>query len=67
MINKILEIVRAEMPDATMDTRITHIGSLETVGLIMEIEDAFNIEIPDEAIGQVQTVGDIAVLVADRV
>ena len=67
MIDKILEIVRTELPSATIDTRITHVGSLATIGVIMEIEEEFDIEIPDEAIDQVQTVGDIAVLVADRV
>ena len=32
--------------------------SLDTVELVMEIEEAFNLSIPDEAAEKIQTVGD---------
>jgi acyl carrier protein len=35
------------------------IDSLDKINISFEIEDAFNIQIPDDSIGRLKTVGDI--------
>jgi len=41
--------------------------SLDTVGLIMEFEEAFGINIPDEAAEKISTVGDAIKYIKDNV
>lgn len=63
---KITEIL-AEQLDAdreamTMDTKIADdlgADSLDLVDLLMSIEDEFGIEIPDEDVENIQTIGNI--------
>ncbi|MBO7217943.1 MAG: acyl carrier protein [Clostridia bacterium] len=63
---KITEIL-AEQLDAdrdamTMETKIADdlgADSLDLVDLLMSIEDEFGIEIPDEDVESIQTIGDI--------
>ncbi len=63
---KITEIL-AEQLDAdrdamTMDTKIADdlgADSLDLVDLLMSVEDEFGIEIPDEDVEGIQTIGDI--------
>ncbi len=63
---KITEIL-AEQLDAdkdtmTADTKIADdlgADSLDLVDLLMSIEDEFGIEIPDEDVENIQTIGDI--------
>ena len=46
----------------TMDTRISEdlgADSLDVVELLMCIEDAFEVEIPDEEIENLKTIGDV--------
>jgi acyl carrier protein len=40
--------------------------SLDTVELVMEIEDAFDLSIPDEAAEKIQTVGDAIRYIEDH-
>jgi acyl carrier protein len=35
------------------------IDSLDKINISFEVEEAFNIEIPDEALGSIRTVGDM--------
>ena len=64
---KIADIVRHHLALAE-DTKITpesslkemKIDSLDVVEIIMKIEDAFDIEIPDEKFKEFQNLGDIA-------
>lgn len=63
---KITEIL-AEQLDAdrdamTVDTKIADdlgADSLDLVDLLMSVEDEFGIEIPDEDVENIQTIGDI--------
>lgn len=51
-----------EESEISMDTSIDEdlgADSLDIVDILMSIEDEFNIEIPDDAIETVKTVGDI--------
>lgn len=61
---KVIEIVSKQMGvDTGRVTRETHFindlaaDSLDTVELVMELEDAFELSIPDEMSEKIQTVG----------
>ena len=43
--------------DKTFDE--LNIDSLDKINISFEVEEAFNIEIPDEALGTIKTVGDM--------
>ena len=66
VFEKIKEIL-AEQLDAdidamTMDTRIAEdlgADSLDVVELLMSIEDEYELEIPNEAIEDMKTIGDV--------
>ena len=66
IFDKLKEIVADQLDvDAdkvTMESNITEdlgADSLDTVDLVMSIEEVFDIEIPDEAVEKIKTVGDI--------
>ena len=44
--------------DSTFDSLA--IDSLDKINISFEVEEAFDIEIPDEALGTLKTVGDVA-------
>lgn len=43
--------------DSTFDS--LNIDSLDKINISFEVEEIFNIEIPDEALGTIKTVGDM--------
>ena len=49
----------------TQDTTWEEIGadSIDLVDLISELEEKFNVSIPDEAIDDLRTIGDVAKLI----
>lgn len=52
----------ADVEAITADTRIAEdlgADSLDVVELLMSIEDEFDVEVPDEEIENVKTVGDV--------
>ena len=54
----------------TMEASITEdlgADSLDVVDLVMSLEEEFNIEIPDEEVENIKTVGDIVKYVEDRI
>jgi len=66
VFDKVREIIANELSidadEITMDSRLVddlHADSLDVVELIMDFEDEFNMEIPDEELPKVRTVGDI--------
>lgn len=66
MIDKIKEIVARELmvdeADITLETDILNdlgADSLSVVDLAMALEDEFEIEMPDEELENIKTVGDI--------
>lgn len=66
VFDKVKEIVAERLDVAddeiTMEAVITgDLGadSLDVVDLVMDLEDAFSIEIPDEAMADIKTIGDI--------
>lgn len=62
-IKKILaEQLDANEDDMSMETRIADdlgADSLDVVELLMSIEDEFEVEIPDEEIDHIKTIGDL--------
>ena len=63
---KVCEIVAKQLDlepaSITMESRLIedlHADSLDIVELIMDMEQEFDIEIPDEELPKIQTVGDI--------
>lgn len=63
---KVAEIIAKqldlEVSDITLDSKLIddlHADSLDVVELIMDLEQEFDVEIPDEMLPNVQTVGDI--------
>ena len=66
VFDKIKEILAeqldADADDMTMDTDIAKdlgADSLDVVTLLMAIEDEFEVEIPDEEIENIKTIGDL--------
>lgn len=58
-----------EEDDITMDSKIADdlgADSLDVVDLIMAIEDEFEVEIPDEDIENIKTVGDVVNYINDN-
>jgi acyl carrier protein len=52
------------------ETRITselNVDSVEVMDLVMDIEQKFNIDIPISLLSDVETIGDLADVVGDRV
>jgi acyl carrier protein len=70
-------LIEEALPDMAFDfegeiqegTRLDdlHLDSLDVVELIMMLEDEFNIEIDDHAVGTPKTVGDVAKIVTHTV
>ncbi len=66
VLEKIKEILAsqldADIDSMTAETRIAEdlgADSLDVVELLMSIEDEFSVEIPDEAIETIKTIGDV--------
>ena len=66
VFEKIKEILAEQLgekaDDMTMDTQIAddlNADSLDVVELLMSIEDEFEVEIPDEEIENLKTIGDV--------
>ena len=61
--NIIVEQLSVEEDDVTLEANIQDdlgADSLDIVDLITTIEDEFEVSIPDEAVEEIKTVGDIA-------
>lgn len=66
VLDKIKEILAEQLsvdPDKiTMDSLLEEdldADSLDAIGIVMSIEDEFRIEVPDEVIADMKSVGDI--------
>lgn len=58
----IVELLDVAEDEVTMESVITEdlgADSLDVVDLVMALEDKFDIQIPDEAMANIKTVGDI--------
>ena len=63
------EQLDADIDSLTMETNIAKdldADSLDVVELLMTIEDEFNIEIPDEEIENIRTIGELTDYIQDH-
>jgi len=70
VIEIISEQLGADKDQMTMETSfINDLGadSLDTVELVMELEQRFDMEIPDEEAEKIQTVGDVIKYIKEHV
>ena len=74
VFDKIKDIIVAQLDveeDAvTMEASITDdlgADSLDVVDLVMSIEESFDVEIPDEEVENIKTVGDIVKYIENKV
>ncbi len=69
-VKKILsEQFEVDMSELTENTNIeSDLGadSVEVIDLLMSLEDEFQVEIPDEAIDEIRTVGDLAAYIEEH-
>ena len=69
-VKKILsEQFDVDMNDLTDTTNIEEdlgADSVEVIDLLMSLEDEFQIEIPDEAIDEIRTIGDLAAYIEEH-
>ena len=66
----IVEQLDVEEDAVTMEASITEdlgAGSLDVVDLVMSIEESFDVEIPDEEVENIKTVGDIVKYIENKV
>ena len=66
----IVEQLDVEEDAVTMEASITEdlgADSLDVVDLVMSIEESFDVEIPDEEVENIKTVGDIVKYIANKV
>ena len=66
----IVEQLDVEEDAVTMEASITEdlgADSLDVVDLVMSIEESFDVEIPDEEVEYIKTVGDIVKYIENKV
>ena len=66
----IVEQLDVEEDAVTMEASITDdlgADSLDVVDLVMSIEESFDVEIPDEEVENIKTVGDIVKYIENKV
>ena len=66
----IVEQLDVEEDAVTMQASITEdlgADSLDVVDLVMSIEESFDVEIPDEEVENIKTVGDIVKYIENKV
>lgn len=66
----IVEQLDVEEDEVTMEASITEdlgADSLDVVDLVMSIEESFDVEIPDEEVENIKTVGDIVKYIENKV
>ena len=67
IISEQLEVDQSIITEGASITGDLGADSLDLVDLAMSIEDEFDIELSDEALEKIKTVGDLAVYIEDRI
>ena len=67
--NIIAEVLNVEADEITLNTTfVDDLGadSLDVVDLVMALEDEFDVEIPEDQVENIKTVGDIVKFIEDK-
>ena len=67
IISEQLEVDESIISESSTITGDLGADSLDLVDLAMSIEDEFDIELSDEALDKIKTVGDLVVYIEDRI
>ncbi len=67
IISEQLEVDESIISEGSSITGDLGADSLDLVDLAMSIEDEFDIELSDEALDKIKTVGDLVVYIEDRI
>ena len=70
VLEKVIDIIAEELSvdpsEITEDSNLVDADSLAVVDLVMSIEDAFNVEIPDTEVENLKTVGEIVQFIEEH-
>ena len=73
MVEKIKQIIatQAELKDTTsltMETNLEDLGldSLDAVEILMALEEEFDVEVSDDAFGNIKTLGDVLYYIEEQ-
>ena len=67
IISEQLEVDQSIISESSTISGDLNADSLDLVDLAMSIEDEFDIELSDEALDKIKTVGDLAAYIEDRI
>ena len=66
----LVEQLECDPEDITMESRLVDdlgADSLDAIDIVMSVEDTFKVEVPDEIIEKIETVGDIVNYIEDHI
>ncbi|UYI90504.1 MAG: acyl carrier protein [Oscillospiraceae bacterium] len=70
MKNILVEQLECNPEDITMESLLVDdlgADSLDAIDIVMSVEDTFKVEVPDEIIEKIETVGDIVNYIEDHI
>ena len=70
MKNILVEQLACNPEDITMESLLVDdlgADSLDAIDIVMSVEDTFKVEVPDEIIEKIETVGDIVNYIEDHI
>lgn len=66
ILSEQFDVEISELNDNTNIEEDLGADSVEVIDLLMSLEDEFQIEIPDEAIDEIRTIGDLAAYIEEH-
>lgn len=66
ILSEQFDVDMSELTDTTNIEEDLGADSVEVIDLLMSLEDEFQIEIPDEAIDEIRTIGDLAAYIEEH-
>lgn len=66
----LVEQLECDPEDITMESLLVNdlgADSLDAIDIVMSVEDTFKVEVPDEIIEKIETVGDIVNYIEDHI
>lgn len=66
----LVEQLECDPEDITMESLLVddlRADSLDAIDIVMSVEDTFKVEVPDEIIEKIETVGDIVNYIEDHI